>query len=71
MEVYQINGYTHILNSFKKYSSGLEQILGMLKHIDIQETPVTVPNEHFSVDDLDFPDLGIHNSSVNNPDMNK
>lgn len=56
MEVFQADSYTNILNSFRSFSTGLEQIIGMLDKFEVNDTSVE-SSDYFSNDDLDFPDI--------------
>ncbi len=64
MEVYQTNSYANILKSFNSFSSGLEQIIGLLGKFEVNDS--TVDNSsYFDDDDIDFPDITQKHSSEN------
>lgn len=58
MEVFQADSYTNILNSFRSFSTGLEQIIGMLDKFEVNDSSVE-SSDYFSEDDIDFPDIAV------------
>jgi hypothetical protein len=60
MEVFQADSYTNILNSFRSFSSGLEQIIGMLDKFEVNDSSIE-SSDYFTADGIDFPDIAIKN----------
>lgn len=61
MEVYQTNSYANILKSFSSFSSGLEQIIGLLDKFEVNDSSVD-NSKYFNEGEIDFPDIVQHDN---------